>query len=62
MRCLRVVIWHTKHGFALIRVMRGPAFQRIGDYHPTEVAAREAARFVQRKHPNIGFKDMRYEP
>jgi len=61
-RCLRVVIWQTETGFALMRVMRGPAFQRIGNFHSTEAAAREAARFVPRKHPEVGFKDMRFSP
>jgi hypothetical protein len=59
-RYYRAVIWQMNNGFAVIGVLRGPAFQRVGDYHPTEAAAREAARFVRRKHPEVGFKDMRH--
>ncbi|ODT71629.1 MAG: hypothetical protein ABS75_07355 [Pelagibacterium sp. SCN 63-23] len=59
-RYLRAVIWQFNDGFAVVGVLRGPAFQQVGRRHQSEEIAREAAQFVRRKHPDIAFKDMRY--
>jgi hypothetical protein len=54
---LRVVIWKIKSGFAVCGLRRGPTLERIGNVHPTIEQAREAARFVPRKHQQIGFNN-----
>lgn len=58
-RYLRAVVWQFDDGFAVVGILRGPAFQQIGSRHQTEQIAREAAQFVRRKHPDIAFKDLR---
>lgn len=56
---LRVAIWKfSPTEFVVVKVWRGPSWQRVGDIHPTEARAREAARFIPRKRPLIGLNDL----
>lgn len=55
---LRVVVWKTALGYKVVGLRRGPVAHPIGNFHPTEEQAREAAQFIPRKHKPISLNDL----